>query len=348
MSLKNAKAKLDDFIISNNLTKYIERQLDLFNPDTQCNINWASSDQVVPLMKDLGVNTKVQDKKTGLFKDSVESKVLVGQKDKSPLISLYIDYKAKEKVVSTYGQNWIDQINPITGRIHTNFNQLLNTGRMSSGGKDKSRKVEYVNVQNIPADHTRTCFTNQHEDTILINSDFTGQESVVFANKCLDPKLLEFYDKDLGDMHSYIAKLCFAEELKDINLDDVKKVRPDLRQKAKAAGFAIQFGGQGITIAQNLNLPLEEGEAVYNAYFNAFTGVKEYFKKCREFVYNNGYIIFNEITNRKSYIDFYNEYKKLKNSINKEFWEEYRMHKEANTNEFINFYKPFLRKFFKM
>lgn len=40
---------------------------------------------------------------------------------------------------------------------------------------------------------------------------------------------------------SFIAKKCFVNELKDIPLEDVKNKRPDLRQNAKAAGFAIQI-----------------------------------------------------------------------------------------------------------
>lgn len=87
---------------------------------------------------------------------------------------------------------------------------------------------------------------------------------------------------------------------------------------------------------------------MYKAYFNAFTGVKEYFKKCREDAFERGYILFNNITNRKSYIDFFDEYKQLSSFINKEFWEEYRNHKENNTDRFNSYFKPLVRKYFKM
>ena len=71
-----------------------------------------------------------------------------------------MNYKAAEKLIGTYGQNVLDQINPVTHRIHTNFNQLgTDTGRLSSGGKDKENGVEYLNFQNFPRDtETRACF----------------------------------------------------------------------------------------------------------------------------------------------------------------------------------------------
>lgn len=48
----------------------------------------------------------------------------------------------------------------------------------------------------------------------------------------MDKNLLAFYDKNLGDMHSYVLALCFPSELSGMTLDEIKKKRPDLRQKA--------------------------------------------------------------------------------------------------------------------
>ena len=103
------------------------------------------------------------DKKTKETKKSVGADIIESQKDKSDIAPLYIKYKGYEKLVGTYGQNVLDQINPITHRIHTNFNQLgCDTGRLSSGGKDKEHGVEYLNFQNFPSDaETRACFISE-------------------------------------------------------------------------------------------------------------------------------------------------------------------------------------------
>ena len=94
------------------------------------------------------------------MRDSCEAKVIGPQADITELIPLYIDYKESAKLTSTYGQNFLDQINPVSGRVHTNYQQLgANTTRITSGGKDKGAGVEYPNLLNLPSDHeTRACF----------------------------------------------------------------------------------------------------------------------------------------------------------------------------------------------
>ena len=51
--------------------------------------------------------------------------------------------------------------------------------------------------------------------------------------------MIQFYNGDFADGHSYVAKLCFPNELAEIELKNIKKERPDLRSKAKSAKFAI-------------------------------------------------------------------------------------------------------------
>lgn len=203
--LEVVKKKLDDFILANpeQYADYIDNQLDLFAPGVSTKINWSSSKQVISFMQSLGVETLTKDKETGLFKHSVDKKVLGPQKKKHPIIPTYIEYTEHQKVVSTYGDNWFSYINPVTKRIHSNFTQIMNTGRLSSGQKanKKTGIPQAPNMQNIPSDsRTRSCFQSQ-EGNVLIVSDYSGQEQIVLANKSLDNDLLYFYSQGLGDMH---------------------------------------------------------------------------------------------------------------------------------------------------
>src|SRR5438046_8427524 len=100
---------------------------------------------------------------------------------------------------------------------------------------------------------------------------------MVLTNISLDKGLLEFYDKGIGDMHSFVASKMYPE-LRDLSVEEIKENHSDKRYNAKTAGFAINYGGVGETIARNNNLSSEEGEAVYNAYFEAFRGLKDYFE----------------------------------------------------------------------
>lgn len=108
-----------------------------FDLTPKVTLNWNSTKQLIPIFKKYGVDTLIEDREKGGFKDSLDVKVLAPQKDKCSLIPLYINYKEAVKVTSTYGQNFLDQIN-VDGRIHTNYNQL---------GADTTKK--YPNICRI-------------------------------------------------------------------------------------------------------------------------------------------------------------------------------------------------------
>lgn len=327
---KEAEDKLNQYIIDNNMREFMNTQYDLFNESLETNINWSSSKQVVKFFNSIGIPTKIEEK--GVIKDSVDAKHI--SKHKHPIIPTYLDYKGAEKVVSTYGQNWLNAINKESQRIHTSFTQIMDTGRLSCGGKNKSTGEEYLNFQNIPSDEaTRSCFVAEENNTLIV-SDYSGQEQIVLANRSLDPNILEFYDQGLGDMHAFVASKMF-KELETLSLDEIKKNHKDKRQLAKGAGFAINYGGQGITIANNLNVSLEVGNEVYESYFRAFPGLRNYFDKVKKQGLLDGYILISPITNRKCFLPFYEEYTKLKNEIDSEFWDRYRELKLKNDSEFL-------------
>lgn len=345
------KDKLDQFILDNSdkYPQFVDNQLSLFDEGITCRINWNSEKQVIPLFKSLGIDTLTKDKETGFMKDSIDKKVLGPQKKKHPLVGIYLEYKENQKEVSTYGENWFEYINKVTGRIHSNYTQIMNTGRLSSGqkGKPKQGIPQQPNMQNIPSDNrTRSCFQAQ-PGNLLIVSDYSGQEQIVLANKSMDKDLLNFYAQGMGDMHSFIASKIFPE-LSGLSLDEIKENHKQKRQIAKGAGFAINYGGTGITIAQNLSISLEEGEEVYKAYFKAFPGLANYFKQEKQRALSLGYIQFNDISNRKCFIPFFEEYQKLHKEIyeTEGFWDSYKLEKSQDSTIFKSYFKPKVREYF--
>ena len=330
--LKESEQILNNYILSKNMNKYFKQQLSLFDP-ISCSINWSSSKQVISLFEELGINVTVVEK--GIPKKSVEASVLENQKKDFDILPLYLNYKKAEKVTSTYGSNFIRQINTNTNRIHTSFKQIMDTGRLSSGGKDKSTKEEYVNFQNIPSDPiTRSCFVAEEGNTLII-SDYSGQEQIVLANRALDKNLLYFYDSGLADMHSFIASKMYPE-LNGLDLDEIKTKHKSKRQAAKSAGFAINYGGTGVTIANNLGISKEEGDYIYNSYFKAFPGLRSYFDTVKQQGLRDGFVLISPITRRKSYIEFFDTYKKLEADLTPEFWERYKWSKSTNDKSYPN------------
>lgn len=330
--LDNLYSQLNQWVLNQNLEKHIEQQIDIFR-DRECNVNWSSPKQMVAFFEGLGLDcTTVV---SGVAKKSVEEPVIKKYAKEHKVVELYLELKKTEKLTTTYGENFIQQINPITGRIHTNFKQILDTGRTSSGGKDRDKNINLINFQNIPKDFlTRSCFEAEEDNTLIV-ADYSGQEQIVLANMCLDPVLLEFYDKKLygGDMHSYVSTRIWPE-LQELTGTEIKKDHADKRNKSKAVGFSLNYGGAGSTIAENLNISKEEGEELYNAYFEAFPGLKIYFEQAKQQGLIDGYILCSPITRRKSYLHFYDKYAELASKMNKKYWGRYREEKNKNSETF--------------
>jgi DNA polymerase I-like protein with 3'-5' exonuclease and polymerase domains len=113
-----------------------------------------------------------------------------------------------------------------------------------------------------------------------------------------------------------------------LSLNVIKNEHKSKRQNAKATGFAISFGGNGITIARNANISKEEGNKIYNDYMTAFPGVASYFKNCKDKVLKNGYIIVNPLIGKRINFTGFKEYLRLKKEINNDFWEKWKALKE--------------------
>lgn len=123
---------------------------------------------------------------------------------------------------------------------------------------------------------------------------------------------------------SFVASKIYAE-LGDLDLKDIKKYHKDKRQKAKSAGFAINYGGNGYTISENLGISVEEGDKIYNAYLDAFPGLKNYFDKQKREALKLGYIKISDVTNRKYFISNLELFRELEKEVNEPgFWTKYR------------------------
>ena len=326
-----------------------------FDTGPQCVINWNSSKQVIRLFEELGFDLLVKDKKTGKMKKSVESKFIELQANKSSIVPLYLEYSAAFKVVTSFGQNFLDAINPVTHRIHPTFNQMMDTGRLScgAGGKGKGGKTKdddiaeeedeskdsstqsndkSVNVQQLPAtEETRAAFVPE-KGHLLIDCDYGDQEGHVFTELSGDKEWRAFYnDPNQRDGHSFVAKMCFPKDLDGVEEKDVRKVRKDLRDLAKKARFCFNYNGQAPTMATNCNIPVDFATEIYNNYFKRFYGIAGYFKIQKRDMWNRGYILISKITGLRAYIydwPILKGIERRKNSMDN-FWDIYKAARDS-------------------
>ena len=338
-ALDKAKERLDNFVVDmykkdKGLSKFIKIvEPDLFGfvkAGPACDVNWNSSRQVIPFLESLGFKLETRDKATGGIKKSVDATVIEGQKNVHPIAEVYLEFKAAQKVTSTYGQNFLDLINPVTGRLHTSFNQIgTDTHRYSSGGgEDKEvipgKKVPLVNLQNLPADaETRACFCAEKGNK-WISADYSGEESVILANIAKDTAMIDLFTNGCGDLHSLVAKMVYPEELHDIPVEDVKKLRPDLRKKAKAPEFTFAYGGDANTLIGRDHIPEEEARQIEANYRKGFKGVAAYQAYQRKIVMQLGYINTCPEVGYRAYIYDYDELEATQDKFSKDFWDTYR------------------------
>lgn len=259
---------LNDFVLRTPILKekftFINRQGDLFegwNLEPQVKINWNSPD-VIKVAKLLGFNTTIQDENTGEDKESAMEKHLRSQKGiNDEFLRLYFGegeednedyfpgYSGSFKVCTSFGQGHLNAINPNTGRIHTIYRSIGTiSGRMSSGSKQPNTDLaklkhlpekvcKYPNMQQLPHDElTRACFIAE-KGNLFCSCDYAAMEARIGADVYNEKMLLDEFLYRSGDTHAAYAKVVFAEELKDVPVERIKKERPDLRSKVKSVEF---------------------------------------------------------------------------------------------------------------
>ena len=383
-NLNSAIDSLNKFVIDNpDLEEftYVDNQGYLFSGfdlTPKCTINWASSQQVVPLLKKLGFDTTVQDKKTGEDKDSAMEKVLKKQKGiNDEFLRLYLGkgeegdedyfagYNGSAKVVTSFGQGHLNAINPNTGRIHTIYRAIgCDTGRMSCGSKDNNNDLAklkglpinpslkqkkegkgcgYPNIQQLPSDEiTRSCFTSE-EGYLFCSCDFSAIESRLGADIYQEKSMIDEFLYGGGDLHSLCAYMVYTKEIpRDTPIKNIKKLYPHLRKDVKAIEFSQQFGGTAYAIQNAMGCTLEKAQEFADSYAKGFPGIAKFKEKASKTVREKGYIELCNITGHKTYWSEFNNWKDEQLSYTQEFWEEYKnIHKPNKDKVYLSVKKHF-------
>ncbi|MBW6458019.1 MAG: DNA polymerase I, partial [FCB group bacterium] len=205
---------------------------------------------------------------------STDVSVLEKLKHEHPLPEKILEFRMLSKLRSTYVDALPELVNPETKRIHGSFNQTVAaTGRLSSSNP---------NFQNIPirteeGREIRKAFRAQEKGWQILSADYSQVELRIMAHLSGDANLLKAFGRD-ADIHTHTAATVF-------NIEE-KNVTPDMRRTAKVINFGIMYGAGSHRISQELNIGYGEAGAIIKAYFERYTGVKEYIERtvaeCKE------------------------------------------------------------------
>jgi len=222
-------------------------------------LNLNSPKQLKEVLNALGINV-----------DNTHKNTLT--KINNPIINDILKYRGEAKAVSSFGADFLDAVNPVSGKIHTSYGQVgTRSGRVSSWKP---------NLQNIKHDSDyRECFIAD-EGYDVITADFSQAELRLLADITKDPHLLKAYLEEL-DLHRYTASLLYEKPFDEVEAEE--------RRIGKTLNFAIVYGSTKYGLFYNFGIPLDEGEKLLEGYFNNYSGVKALIDIGGEIIYKKGY-----------------------------------------------------------
>lgn len=68
----------------------------------------------------------------------------------------------------------------------------------------------------------------------------------------------------------------------------------------------------------------DKAKSIYDSYMSGFSGISRFQNMQKKFVVNNGYILISPVTGHKSYWWDWEYWKKVQQSFDSKFWDEYR------------------------
>lgn len=216
------------------------------------------------------LNVDGGNKKTKTGQSSTSEQVLMKLESEHPIVSKILDYRGLKKLLSTYAEALPTYINPLTGKIHTHFNQAeAATGRLSSLNP---------NLQNIPirteeGRKIRKAFITGDSDYIFFSADYSQVELRLMAHLSQTQELIDAFNKGI-DIHTATASKIYHVPLEEVT--------PEMRRRAKTANFGIIYGISAWGLSERLQISRKEGKELIDGYFELYPGVKKYMEDAVE------------------------------------------------------------------
>jgi DNA polymerase-1 len=174
-----------------------------------------------------------------------------------------VEHRTLAKLKSTYADALPTLVNPVTGRIHTSFNQLVAaTGRLSSSSP---------NVQNIPVRtelgrRIRAAFVSEPGWRFLA-ADYSQIELRILAHVSGEESLVEAFRRG-EDIHTRTASEVFG-----VALD---AVTPEQRDIAKTTNFSVIYGVTAFGLSRGLDISTKQAQEFLDRFFARHAKVRAY------------------------------------------------------------------------
>ena len=199
--------------------------------------------------------------KTGF---STDSSVLAELGSSHELPAVVLEYRELTKLKSTYVDSLPEQVNPVTHRIHTQFNQVVAaTGRLSSNNP---------NLQNIPirteeGRRIRKGFIPGGPGRVLLCADYSQIELRVLAHLSQDQSMIEAFTSGV-DIHTETSARLFGLKPGEVTTEQ--------RSRAKTINFGVLYGMGAHRLSSELKIPYKDAKQFIDDYFDRFPRIREF------------------------------------------------------------------------
>ncbi|HSE32381.1 MAG TPA: DNA polymerase [Pyrinomonadaceae bacterium] len=225
----------------------------LFGGPQRDEINLDSHQQVNQAMTRLGIPVP----------DSTRNWKLQPLAAQYPVVETLLEYRTVQKALTSYGQNMIELINPVTRRLHADFRQIgAPTGRFACTNP---------NIQQVPhALEYRRCFSGHPENRKLVIADYSQIELRILAEFSGDRGFMQAFNSG-ADLHRVTAAQVF-----NVGLEQVSKEQRDF---AKRLNFGVVYGIGAQRFALMTGLSVPEAENVLRRYFATYRELDTYLRE---------------------------------------------------------------------
>jgi DNA polymerase-1 len=280
-----ADMELEGINLNENFLKELSAQLDIDIKDLEQKIyaecgeefNIASPRQLgVILFEKLKLVDKPKKTKTGQYSTSED--VLSYLAKDHEIIQHVLEYRGLAKLKSTYVDALPEQVEPGTGRIHTDYMQTVAaTGRLSSNNP---------NLQNIPirterGREVRKAFIPRDDEHVLLAADYSQIELRIIAALSHEENMIQAF-RNGEDIHASTASKVFG-----VPLDEVTR---EQRGNAKTVNFGIIYGVSAFGLSNQTDLNRTEAKELIETYYQTYPKLKDYINTQVDFARENGYV----------------------------------------------------------
>lgn len=214
-------------------------------------INLDSHTQVTDTLKRLGVP----------MPENTRGWQLQPLADQYPVVAKLLEYRGVQKALTSYGENILEEINPVTGRIHADFYQIgAPTGRMACSNP---------NIQQVPhGEEYRRCFRAPQGRKFVI-ADYSQVELRILADFSKDKGFMEAF-KSGADLHRTTAAQVFNVKPEDVTSEQ--------RSFSKRLNFGVVYGIGAPRFAMMTGVSTEEAEGMMRRYFQTYKGLDNWLR----------------------------------------------------------------------